>query len=111
VGIAGSATVGRGVIIAGQAGVKDHVTIGDGVVVMGQSAVFGDVEPGIVISGYPARGHMEKMRIEAAVNKLPEYVKRIRALEKTNAELATSNEKLQKMVGLLAEKLGIDGDA
>jgi UDP-3-O-[3-hydroxymyristoyl] glucosamine N-acyltransferase len=110
VGIAGSATLGRGIIIAGQAGVKDHVTIGDGVVVMGQSAVFGDVEPGIVISGYPARAHMEKMRIEAAVNKLPEYVKRVRALEKSNAELAASNEKLQKMVGLLAEKLGIDAD-
>lgn len=101
VGIAGSTTLGRGVILAGQVGLKDHIQIGDGVTVMAQGGVFGDIEAGAVYSGYPARPHREKMRVEAATNNLPEYVKRIRALEKSNA-------RLEQLVVMLAEKLGIE---
>jgi UDP-3-O-[3-hydroxymyristoyl] glucosamine N-acyltransferase len=110
VGVAGSTTLGDRVVIAGQAGLKDHITIGDGVTIMGQAGVFGDVEEGTVVSGYPARPHREKMRVEAAVANLPDYVKRLRALEKANAELAATNERLGKLVTALAEKAGIDAD-
>jgi UDP-3-O-[3-hydroxymyristoyl] glucosamine N-acyltransferase len=103
VGLAGSAELGHGVTIAGQAGVKEHVTIHDGAIVMGKAAVFGDIAAGEQVSGYPARPHREKMRVEAATAKLPEYVRRIRALEKQNARLADVVEKM-------AAKLGVETD-
>lgn len=87
VGIAGSTTLGNGIVLAGQAGVKDHVTIGDMARVGGQGGVVGNVAPGVTVSGYPARPHAEKMREYAAAAALPEYLKRIRALEKRLAEL------------------------
>jgi UDP-3-O-[3-hydroxymyristoyl] glucosamine N-acyltransferase len=110
VGVAGSTTIGNRVIIAGQAGVKDHITIHDDVVVMGQSAVFGDVEPKQVISGYPARDHRQKLRIQAAVDNLPETVKRLRALEKANEALTASNERLERLVEQMAARLGFSED-
>ena len=86
-GIAGSSELGNGVVLAGQAGIKDHVKLGDGVRVGAQGGVIGDVAPGVTVSGYPARPHGEKMREHAALSALPEYLKRIRALEKKLLEL------------------------
>jgi UDP-3-O-[3-hydroxymyristoyl] glucosamine N-acyltransferase len=106
VGVAGSVQIGRGVILAGQAGIKDHITIGDGATVAAQAGLFGDVPAGAHYSGYPARPHREKLRQEAAVEKLPVYVRRLRALEKANAELAARNERLEKLVEELAKKPG-----
>jgi UDP-3-O-[3-hydroxymyristoyl] glucosamine N-acyltransferase len=91
--------------LAGQAGIKDHISIGDGAVVLAQAGLFGDVAPGEVVSGYPARPHRERLRQDAAAANLPEYVKRIRALEKSNAELTARNERLERLVSLLMEKL------
>lgn len=93
VGIAGSATLGNGVVLAGQAGVSTHVHIGDGARVGGQAAVIGDVPPGVTVSGYPARPHAEKMRELAASANLPDYVKRIRALEKRLEALERPSER------------------
>ncbi len=86
-GIAGSVTVGNGVVLGGQAGVKDHVTIGDKAQVGAQGGVTGNVEAGSIVSGYPARPHRQKMRELAAAAALPDYIKRVRALEKRLAEL------------------------
>ncbi len=109
VGIAGSSVLGNSVIMAGQSGAKDHVTIGDNVVVMGRGAVFGDIEPGQVVSGYPARPHMQRMRVEAAMDKMPETRKRLLALEKVVALQQEQNEKLQELVAQLASKLDPPG--
>jgi UDP-3-O-[3-hydroxymyristoyl] glucosamine N-acyltransferase len=87
VGISGSVTLGKGVVLAGQVGVTDHVTIGDGVIVGGGAAVIGDLrEPG-VYSGIPARPHAEACRMLAAQKKLPELLRRLRALERRVQEL------------------------
>jgi UDP-3-O-[3-hydroxymyristoyl] glucosamine N-acyltransferase len=86
-GIAGSVDIGNGVILAGQAGIKDHVTIGNGARVLAQGGVISDVPAGETYSGYPARSHIAKQREYAALAHLPEYIKRIRALEKQIAEL------------------------
>lgn len=80
-GIAGSATLGSGVVLAGQVGVKDHVTIGDGVQIAGQAGVWGDVPPGKVYSGNPARPHREELRVQAVLHRLPELLARLRAVE------------------------------
>jgi UDP-3-O-[3-hydroxymyristoyl] glucosamine N-acyltransferase len=81
-GIAGSAKLGNGVVLAGQVGVKDHIEIGDGVQAAGKSGVWGSQPPGVVISGHPARPHREQVRIEAALGKLPELMRRVRELER-----------------------------
>ena len=67
---------------------------------MGRAAVFSNVKAGEQVSGYPARPHREKMRVEAATAKLPEYVRRIRALEKQNARLVDVVEKMAAKLGL-----------
>ncbi len=81
-GVAGSVTIGNGVILAGQSGIKDHVSIGDGARVGAQGGVIGNVMPGQTVSGYPARPHAAKMREYAATSALPDYIKRVRELEK-----------------------------
>ena len=91
-GVAGSSVLGNGVVLAGQAGIKDHLKLGDGARVGAQGGVIGDVAAGVTVSGYPARPHGEKMREYAAMSSLPEYLKRIRALEKRLAELEARTE-------------------
>jgi UDP-3-O-[3-hydroxymyristoyl] glucosamine N-acyltransferase len=53
-GLAGSVTIGDGVIIGGGVCVSDHVTVGNGVLIGGMSGVINDVEDGKKVLGYPA---------------------------------------------------------
>ncbi|MCU0618750.1 MAG: UDP-3-O-(3-hydroxymyristoyl)glucosamine N-acyltransferase [Gemmatimonadaceae bacterium] len=71
VGVAGSSTVGDGVVLAGQVGVAGHLTIGDRARLAGQAGVISDVPAGETWSGYPARPHREALRASAALFKLP----------------------------------------
>jgi UDP-3-O-[3-hydroxymyristoyl] glucosamine N-acyltransferase len=81
VGIAGSTVIGRGVTLAGQAGVPGHLEIGDGATIAAQAGVFGDVPAGATYSGYPARPHKEALRAQAALGKVSDLLRRVRALE------------------------------
>jgi UDP-3-O-[3-hydroxymyristoyl] glucosamine N-acyltransferase len=81
VGIAGSTRVGKGVVMAGQVGVADHLDIGDGVVIAAQSGVPGNLRAGKTYLGSPAREVSDAKRIYAYMSKLPEWARRIRALE------------------------------
>jgi len=54
-GISGSTTIGDGVTLGGRVGVADHRKIGPGATLAGGAAVFQDVPPGEVWSGYPAK--------------------------------------------------------
>jgi UDP-3-O-[3-hydroxymyristoyl] glucosamine N-acyltransferase len=80
VGIAGSATIEDGVILAGQAGIGGHLTIGRGARIAGQAGVFGDVPAGETWSGYPARPHKEALRAQAALFKLAKLLRPIERL-------------------------------
>ena len=82
VGVSGSTRVGDGAVLGGQAGIQGHIEIGAGAKVGGQAGVFGDVPAGETVSGYPARPHREALRAQAALFKLPELMKRLRALER-----------------------------
>lgn len=82
VGIAGSTRAGRYVTFGGQAGIPGHISIGDGAVIAAQAGVFGDVPAGATVSGYPARPHREALRAQAGLFKLPDLMKRLRALER-----------------------------
>lgn len=80
-GIAGSARIGRGVTIAGQVGVADRMVVGDGATVTAQAGVMRKVEAGAIVSGMPAEPHADFLRREAAADRLPELMERVRRLE------------------------------
>jgi UDP-3-O-[3-hydroxymyristoyl] glucosamine N-acyltransferase len=87
VGIAGSSRVGSNVTLAGQVGVAGHLTIGDGVVATAQSGIPSSVEPGALVSGYPAIDNRAWLKSSAVFVRLPELQKRLRELERKVASL------------------------
>ncbi|HWW23336.1 MAG TPA: UDP-3-O-(3-hydroxymyristoyl)glucosamine N-acyltransferase [Edaphobacter sp.] len=82
VGLAGSTTIGKSVILAGQVGVAGHCTVGDGVIATAQSGIPNDVEPGKVVSGYPAIDNRQWLRSVALVNRLPELLRSLKSQSK-----------------------------
>jgi UDP-3-O-[3-hydroxymyristoyl] glucosamine N-acyltransferase len=80
-GMAGSTELGARVTLAGQVGLAGHLKIGDGAVIEAQSGVPSDVPAGAVRFGTPARDVYLAHKIEAILNRLPDYIKRIKKLE------------------------------
>jgi len=74
-GLAGSVTLGDGVIMGGGARVNDHVTVGAGVRIGGNAGVVSDVPPGKTLLGLPADNHRQTLRLWAAQKQLPELIK------------------------------------
>ncbi len=77
VGIAGSAHIEDGVIMAGQSGSAGHVTIGAGARIAARGAVISDVPAGETWSGYPARPHRESLRATGALFKLAGIIRKL----------------------------------
>ncbi len=96
VGLAGSITVGRHVTFGGQAGSAGHVTIGDHARIGGRAGVIHDIPAHAEVLGVPAVPIAQARRSMTALNKLPEWTKRIKTLERElqelKAKLATTNE-------------------
>lgn len=82
VGISGSCRVGKRVMMGGQVGVADHVEIGDDAMIAAQSGVPSDLEGKQVYAGSPTIGHGSWRRAQMALPKLPDLIKKVRALEK-----------------------------
>jgi UDP-3-O-[3-hydroxymyristoyl] glucosamine N-acyltransferase len=80
-GLAGSTEVGKDVILAGQVGVAGHCKIGDGAIATAQTGIPNDVEPGKMVSGYPAIDNRQWLRCVAVYNKLPELARVLRAMQ------------------------------
>ncbi|NOX36650.1 MAG: UDP-3-O-(3-hydroxymyristoyl)glucosamine N-acyltransferase [Calditrichaeota bacterium] len=91
-GISGSTRIGKRVMMGGQVGTVGHITIGDGAQIGAQSGVSKSVPPGEVVFGYPARPIMKTKRIEAALNQLPDLLKRVRQLEQIIETLQNSRK-------------------
>lgn len=81
-GIAGSTRLGDGVVIGGQSGIIGHLEIGDGVQVAAKSAVMQSIEPGARIGGTPAGDLVQWKRQVAALSRLAELLRRVKALER-----------------------------
>lgn len=86
VGIAGSTKLGNFVTIAGQAGLTHHVSIGDGAVIGGGAAVINDIPAGEKWWGIPAQPQRNYKRTVIALQKLPQLLKRVSALEAERGE-------------------------
>jgi UDP-3-O-[3-hydroxymyristoyl] glucosamine N-acyltransferase len=87
VGVAGSCRIGRGVVLAGQVGIADHVAVGDGARVGSQAGVHHDVPAGHGVIGTPAMPAEGGLRALAAIARLPEILRTVRALGRRVAEL------------------------
>jgi UDP-3-O-[3-hydroxymyristoyl] glucosamine N-acyltransferase len=93
VGISGSTELGDYVTLAGQVGLAGHLKIGTGATVGAQSGVPRDVEPGTVVSGYPAMPHNLWRRLVALIPKLPQLFQRTRELEERVGKIEHQREK------------------
>lgn len=81
VGIAGSTVLGDGVRVGGQAGISGHLTVGDGASIAAGGGIMSNIAPGEAWSGRPARPHRQWLRASSAFYKLPDILRRLRALE------------------------------
>jgi len=93
VGISGSAQLGKGVVIGGQAGIVGHIRIGDGVMAAARSGVHKDIPPGQIVAGSPHMPHLEWLKMEACLPKLPEMREALAALQRRVAALEEKKEK------------------
>lgn len=87
VGFAGSTKLGDYCVIASQSGIAGHLTLGPQATVGAKSGVMRDVGPKETVLGVPALPDKQTKRQWIAVQRLPEMMLQIRALEKQVAEL------------------------
>jgi len=87
VGIAGSSVTGDYVVMAGQVGVRDHVRIGHRAVLGAMAGVTHDVPDGAYMFGIPATPEREQKIKQAALAKLPEMRRQLKALQQTVDQL------------------------
>ena len=73
--------------LAGQVGVAGHLTIGKGVVATAQTGIPNSVDPGSLVSGYPAIANREWLKASAVFRKLPELRKLVADLDRRLQEL------------------------
>jgi UDP-3-O-[3-hydroxymyristoyl] glucosamine N-acyltransferase len=81
VGIAGSTKIGKWCQFGGNSGCADHVTIGDRVLVAAKSGIHTDVASDMIVGGVPAIEVRQWRRYAMALPRLPELIRRMRALE------------------------------
>ena len=87
VGVAGSTKLEDKVTLAGQVGVAGHLTIGTGVIATAQTGIPNSVEPGKMISGYPAIDNRDWLKASAVFRRLPELKKVVSDLRRRLEEL------------------------
>ena len=80
-GIAGSTTLGDGVIMAGQSGATGHIELGAGAIVGAKSAVTKDVAPASHVAGVPAVDVAEWREATVLVRRLPDLRRAVAALD------------------------------
>ena len=87
VGIAGSTKLEDNVTLAGQVGVAGHLTVGSGVIATAQTGIPNSVEPGKMVSGYPAIDNRDWLKSSAVFRRLPELKKAVADLQRRLDEL------------------------
>lgn len=81
-GIAGSTSLGRGVMVGGQTAIAGHLNLGDRVMIAGKSGVHNDQKSGAIIAGMPAIASKKWLRASAVFARLPEILSDVRKLKK-----------------------------
>jgi UDP-3-O-[3-hydroxymyristoyl] glucosamine N-acyltransferase len=81
-GIAGSTRIGKNGRIGGQVGFGGHLVIGDFVQIQGQAGVINNQPDNVKLNGTPAIDFTGFMRSYVMFKKLPDFFRRLTALEK-----------------------------
>ena len=82
-GIAGSATIGKGCIIAGAAMLQEHIVVCDGAQISTGTLVTHSInKPGVYTGFFPVDEHENWRRNAVAIRHLAELARRVHALEK-----------------------------
>ncbi len=91
-GLSGSSQLGQGVVMGGQSGTAGHLHIGDLTQVGAQAGVLSDLPPQQTVMGSPAFAVTAFYKAQSLFQRLPEFFRSLRALEKkvTTIEVALS---------------------
>ncbi|HTD86696.1 MAG TPA: UDP-3-O-(3-hydroxymyristoyl)glucosamine N-acyltransferase, partial [Candidatus Binatia bacterium] len=81
-GVAGSSKLGNYVVLAGQVGIAGHLKIGNRVTIGAQSGVMHDIPDGETWLWSPAQPDKQAKRQMLALPKLPDLLRRLRAVER-----------------------------
>ncbi len=81
-GIAGSARLGRGVVLGGQVGVRDHIVLHDGAQSAACACISKDVPSGTTVIGVPAVEQEQFIRERAKLRRLPQLAEQVKELIK-----------------------------
>ena len=81
-GLSGSTRVGRGAILMGQVGSAGHLRVGEGAFVGTRAGLHRDVPDGVRVWGSPQMEERAWHRSVAALSRLPDLLRRLRAVEK-----------------------------
>lgn len=82
-GISGSTTVGDNVTFGGQVGTVGHIKIGGNSVYAARSGISRDMPEGFFGAGFPLQTHSEWLKLQAALKKVPDLIKKVSKLEKS----------------------------
>jgi UDP-3-O-[3-hydroxymyristoyl] glucosamine N-acyltransferase len=92
VGIAGSTKIANNVRFGASSGVAGHIAIGEGATIGARAGVTQSIEPGKVVSGFPAIDHNLERRVMVAQKRLPELIRRVKQLEREIQALKDKTE-------------------
>lgn len=81
-GISGSTTVGDNVTFGGQVGTVGHIKIGGNSIYAARSGISRDMPENFFGAGFPLQPHNEWLKLQAALKKVPELIKRVAKLER-----------------------------
>lgn len=80
--LAGGVKIGNNVVLAGQVGISNQVKVGDGVIASAKAGIISDVEPKMVVSGYPQMPHKAWLRAAILYGRLPEMYQTLKQLQR-----------------------------
>jgi UDP-3-O-[3-hydroxymyristoyl] glucosamine N-acyltransferase len=93
VGLAGGVTLGNNVLFGGQVGVANQAKIGDGAIASAKTGIHQDVEPGAVVSGFPAIANKLWLKNAALYKRLPEIYETLRQIKRQLQSLTHSGDR------------------
>ena len=94
-GIAGSTTIGKRGILAGQVGIVGHIELTDDVIVGAQSGISKPITKPGKYRGSPADDMGKMLKLEAHLRNVPAYAEKIKKLEE---KIASLEEKISKLI-------------
>ena len=91
-GLSGSTKVETGAILMGGVGSSGHLTVGERAFVGARTGLHKDVAAGARVYGFPQQSERAWHRTVAALNRLPDWLRRVRALEEAAAGSSKSRD-------------------